>query len=145
MLPYQKNLAKLGIELKIRLVDSSQYVNRVRSFNYDMIVVVLPQSNSPGNEQLYYWTSEMADIKGSRNYMGIKNPAIDTLTNLVVSAPNRKQLIHRTRALDRVLLWNYYLVPNWNYPFFRVAYKNKFKKPKIQPKYSLGFYNWWIK
>jgi microcin C transport system substrate-binding protein len=145
MLPYQKNLAKLGIKMRIRLVDSSQYINRIRNFDYDMTVVVIGQSNSPGNEQYYYWDSKMADVKGSMNYMGIKNPAVDTLTTLVVSAQTRKDLIYRTRALDRVLLWNHYIVPNWNYPYFRVAYKRKFAKPKIQPKYSLGFFNWWIK
>jgi microcin C transport system substrate-binding protein len=145
ILPYKKNLAKLGIEMKIRLVDSSQYINRVRSFDYDMIVVVIPESNSPGNELLYYFYSESADIPGSHNYMGIKNSAIDKLVKSIISANDREELVYRTRALDRVLLWNHYIVPNWHYGYFRVAYWNKFKKPEIQPKYALGFFNWWIK
>lgn len=145
MLPYKKNLSRLGIDMKIRLVDTSQYINRIRSFDYDMIAISIGQSNSPGNEQRYFWSSEAADTKGTRNFMGIKNAAIDTLLELVISAPDREQLIIRTRALDRVLLWNHYIIPNWHYAYFRVAYWDKFAKPTVQPKYGLGFYNWWIK
>ena len=145
ILPYQKNLAKLGIDMKIRLVDSSQYINRVRSFDYDMIVVVIPESNSPGNELLYYFYSDSADMPGSRNFSGIKNPAVDKLVKMVIASKDRKELVNRTRALDRVLLWNHYIVPNWHYGYFRVAYWNKFDRPEIQPKYSLGFFNWWLK
>lgn len=145
ILPYKKNLAKLGIDVKIRMVDTSQYVNRIRSFDYDMLVVVIGQSNSPGNEQRYFFHSESANAAGSRNYMGIQNPAIDKLVDMVINAPDRQQLIYRTRALDRVLLWNHYIVPNWHYGKYRVAYQNIFAKPKVQPKYDIGFYNWWIK
>jgi microcin C transport system substrate-binding protein len=144
VLPYTRNLAKLGIETSVRVVDVSQYINRIRDFDFDMIVFVFGQSNSPGNEQRYFWHSESADLPGSRNLMGIKNPAIDQLVDLVISAPDRETLTHRTRALDRALLWGHYLVPHWHSSVFRVAYWDMFEHPAIAPKYDLGFFTWWV-
>ncbi|UCF93471.1 MAG: ABC transporter substrate-binding protein, partial [Desulfobacterales bacterium] len=144
VLPFKKNLARLGIETFIRLVDTSQYINRIRNFDYDMIVETFRQSLSPGNEQRNYWHSASAEIPGSGNLIGIKNPAIDALVDLVISAPNRLELIQRTRALDRALLWGHYVIPHWYVGYFRVAYWNKFERPQIAPPYALGLFNWWI-
>lgn len=144
VLPFKKNLARLGIDVSIQLVDTQQYINRVQSFDFDMTVTVFGQSLSPGNEQYNYWHSSAADQQGSRNWIGIKNPVVDQLVEAVISAPDRKSLIHRTRALDRVLLWNHYVLPHWHIRNFRVAYWNIFKQPAIQPIYDLGFDNWWV-
>jgi microcin C transport system substrate-binding protein len=144
VLPYMRNLGKLGIQASIRLVDVSQYINRIRVFDFDMLVFVFGQSNSPGNEQRYFWHSESADLPGSRNLIGIRDPAIDRLVDLVISAPDRESLIHRTRALDRALLWGHYVVPHWHSSVYRVAYWNMFEHPAVSPKYDLGFFTWWV-
>lgn len=143
-LPFAKNLERLGIEVRVRTVDAAQYQKRIEEFDYDMIIGLFPQSLSPGNEQRDYWGAVAADKKGSRNTIGIKDPAIDALIDLVISAPDRKSLIYRTRALDRVLLWGHYVIPHWHIRSFRVAYWNKFNRPKVTPRYSLGFDTWWI-
>jgi len=144
VLPFKKNLKRLGIEVKVRVVDSSQYINRLRSFDFDMVVAVFGQSLSPGNEQRNYWTSASAQVAGSRNVMGIQNPAIDHLVDLVINAPDRQSLITRTHALDRALLWGHYIVPHWHLSYYRVSYWNRFSRPKITPKYAFGFLTWWI-
>ncbi|MBW1996959.1 MAG: ABC transporter substrate-binding protein [Deltaproteobacteria bacterium] len=143
-LPFAKNLERLGIDVRVRTVDTSQYQKRVEEFDFDMIVDVFPQSLSPGNEQRDFWSSASADQPGSRNTIGIKDPVLDALIDLVISAPDRESLIYRTRALDRVLLWGHYVIPHWHIRYFRVAYWNKFSRPKITPKYALGFDTWWI-
>lgn len=144
-LPFVRNLARLGITARVRTVDPTQYVNRVRAFDFDMIVSSWGQSLSPGNEQAMYWTSESADQPGSRNFVGIKNPAVDQLVELVISAPDREQLVARTRALDRVLLWNHYVVPQWHIGYDRVAYWNKFGRPGITPMRGYQLFAWWSK
>jgi microcin C transport system substrate-binding protein len=143
-LPLKKNLARLGIQMNIRVVDTAQYINRRRDFDFDMIVARLPQSESPGNEQREYWGSSAADIPGTRNYAGIKNPVIDEIIEQVISAPDRDELVYSTRALDRVLLWGHYVIPQWHIAKYRVAYWNKLSRPKTVPRYSLGFDTWWI-
>jgi microcin C transport system substrate-binding protein len=142
--PFVKNLEKLGVTAKIRLVDSSQYQNRTDQFDFDMIVLSVGQSMSPGNEQNNYWTTVSADTPGSRNMAGIKDPVVDALIKTLIAAPDRESLIAATRALDRVLLWGHYVVPHWHIKHFRVAYWNKFVRPLITPKYGLGFDGWWI-
>ena len=142
--PLVKNLEKLGIAAKIRLVDSAQYQKRLEEFDFDMIVASIGQSISPGNEQNNYWTSVAADTPGSRNYAGIKDPAVDSLVATLIAAADRDALITAARALDRVLLSGYYVIPHWHIRSFRVAYWNKFARPAIAPKYSLGFDGWWI-
>ncbi|WP_421862258.1 extracellular solute-binding protein [Motiliproteus sp.] len=143
--PFIRNLKKMGIDVRIRIVDVSQYINRLRSFDYDMMVYSYGQSNSPGNEQREFWHSDMADIQGSRNLIGIKNPAIDYLVDQVISAPSREQLVLRTRALDRALQWNHYLIPQYHINSYRIAYWDKFGMPDTRPLYSLGFDTWWLK
>ena len=145
LLPYKRNLADLGIELVIRRVDVSQYITRVRSRDFDMIVGGFSQSNSPGNEQREYWSSSSADKPGSRNYMGLRDPAIDSLVEGLINASSRQDLIDHTRALDRVLLWGNYVIPNWHIKTWRVAYWNTLGHPSVTPKYDIGTDTWWKK
>jgi microcin C transport system substrate-binding protein len=145
LLPYKRNLAGLGIDLEIRRVDVSQYINRLRSRDYDMIVSGFGQSSSPGNEQREYWHSASADNPGSRNFIGLKDPAIDTLVEKLIAADSREELITRTRALDRVLLWGHYVIPNWHIKTWRVAYWNHLAHPETTPRYDIGLMTWWHK
>lgn len=145
LLPYKRNLADLGIELEIRRVDVSQYINRLRSRDYDMIVSGFGQSNSPGNEQREYWHSASADNPGSRNFIGLKDPAIDVLVEGLIGADSRKELVAHTRALDRVLLWGHYVVPNWHIKTWRVAYWNHLAHPQVTPQQDIGLMTWWRK
>ena len=145
LLPYKRNLADLGIELEIRRVDVSQYINRLRSRDYDMIVSGFGQSSSPGNEQRGYWHSISADNPGSRNFIGLKDPAIDTLVEQLINADSREELVAHTRALDRVLLWGHYVVPNWHIKSWRVAYWNHLAHPQTTPEHDIGLMTWWHK
>ena len=143
--PMVQNLAKLGVAASIRVVDSSQYQRRADDFDFDIIIGSFGQSNSPGNEQRHYWGSEFADVPGSRNQIGVRNAAVDTLIDAIIQAPDRAALVAATRALDRVLLWNHYVVPHWHIRSFRVAYWNKFARPATPPKNALGFLEtWWV-
>ncbi|MCE9507042.1 MAG: extracellular solute-binding protein [Alphaproteobacteria bacterium] len=142
--PMISNLKKLGIEAKLRIVDTSQYQQRMDNFDFDMTVATFGQSLSPGNEQRDFWSSATADVTGSHNRIGITNPVVDQLVDMIISSPDRAELVARTRALDRVLLWNYYVIPQWHLDYFRVAYWDKFGKPAISPKYGLGVVDtWW--
>ncbi|MHA6493210.1 extracellular solute-binding protein [Pseudomonas borbori] len=145
LLPFKRNLADLGIEMVIRRVDVSQYVNRLRSRDFDLIVSGFGQSNSPGNEQREYWHSSSADDPGSRNFIGLKDPAIDRLVEALIGADSRQSLIAHTRALDRVLLWGHYVIPNWHIKTWRVAYWDRFEHPPITPKYDIGLNTWWVR
>ena len=109
--PYIKNLAKLGIEAKLRTIDPTQYQNRVTNYDYDAVVVSFGQSLSPGNEQRDYWSSAAADRPGGRNYIGIKDEAVDALIEKLIFAKSRAELVSATRALDRVLISNHYVMP----------------------------------
>ena len=109
-----------------------------------MVVYTFSQSLSPGNEQRNFWGSEASKVNGSRNIIGIKNSVIDSLIEEVISAKDRNDLIATTRALDRVLLWNYYVIPQWHISSYRTLYWDIFNKPNIKPKYSLGTNTWWI-
>ena len=142
-LPYARNLKKIGIEAKVRTVDSAQYERRLESFSFDMTVISLGQSLSPGNEQRDFWNSTSATINGSRNYAGVSSPAVDFLIDKIIAAKNREDLISATKALDRFLLFGYYVVPHWHIQNFRIAYWDKFGQPKINPKYDLGIDTWW--
>ena len=143
-LPFTKNLERLGIQARVRTVDSAQYQNRLDGFDFDMTVVVWGQSLSPGNEQRDFWHSAVADTPGSRNYAAIKDPVVDKLIDLLIAAPDRPGLVARTRALDRVLQWGHYVIPHWHIQTFRVAYWDKFTRPATPPKYALGFDTWWV-
>ena len=140
----KKTLERLGVDLKVRVIDTAQYQNRVDDFDFDMLVSGWSQTRSPGNEQFEFWGSAAADNPGSRNLVGIKNPVIDKLIEHIVSAKTREDQVVATKALDRVLLHNHYVIPQYFGPFYRVAYWNKFSRPAVSPENLLGFSTWWI-
>ena len=143
---YKPSLERIGVATSVRVVDEVQYENRKRNFDYDIIIDSWPESLSPGNEQREYWGSQAADAPGSRNTIGIKNPAVDTLIDRVIFAKDRAELVAATKALDRVLLWNHYVVPQWNYPKVRTARWDRFSHPAELPKYGLSGFPalWWF-
>jgi len=147
--PYAHNLRKLGIIMHYRTVDVSLYVKRQRTYDFDMMVTSYGQSQSPGNELFNYWSSRAAEQEGTQNLPGIHDPVVDALINDVVYAPTRKDLVAAARALDRVLLWGEYLVPNWYINTHRVAYWNIFGYPKTLPLYydatTWAMTSWWQK
>src|SRR5437773_5148460 len=144
VLPYTKNLERMGITARVRTVDVAQYEKRMETFDFDMAVVAFGQSLSPGNEQREFWGSKAADEEGSRNSLGIKNPVLDELIEELIRSPDRASLVAHTRALDRVLQYGYYVIPNYHTAVFRVAYWNKFRRPEIAPKYGVGLDTWWV-
>ena len=144
VLPFTRNLSRLGIDAKVRLVDQSQYINRIRAFDFDMIVSGWGQSDSPGNEQRSYWGSYTADVPGSRNFAGIKDPVIDEIIELIIQAPDRDSLIARTRVLDRVLRAGYYVIPNWHIRSDRILYWDKFSRPDTPTKSGAMIARWWF-
>ena len=142
---YKPALERLGVAVTARVVDTSQYVNRLRARDYDMVVSSWGQSLSPGNEQLDFWGSEAADREASRNLVGIKNPAVDALIKRVIFATDREELVAATKALDRVLLWNHYVVPTWTIDVTRTARWDRYDRPAKLPEYSFGFPDiWWF-
>ena len=144
VLPMKRNLKKLGVEVTIRTVqDDSQYIRRLDSFDYDMIVINYGSIISPGNEQKNYWSSVTADQPGSPNYMGVKNPVLDEIIDKLISSKSRQELVTYTKVLDRILLFNHYLIPQFHIGHYRVAYWNKISRPNVSPKYDLGFDFWW--
>jgi microcin C transport system substrate-binding protein len=146
MLFFKPSLERLGITVSVRTIDPTQYENRLRSWDFDIVVSSWGQSLSPGNEQREYWGSQAADMAGSRNIIGIKNPAIDKLIERVIFAKDRADLVSATKALDRVLLWNNYVVPQWNYPKVRTARWDRFGRPSELPKYGQSGFPalWWF-
>ncbi|MFC0208267.1 extracellular solute-binding protein [Chelativorans intermedius] len=139
------NLRKIGIDARLRIVDTSQYIQRVQNFDFDATTGRFAQSMSPGNEQRDYWSSAAADIPGSRNLAGIKDPVVDALVDRIIYAEDREELVAATRALDRVLLWNHYMVPQYYQPTLRYAYWNKFGIPEKQPAYAgVDIESWWV-
>jgi microcin C transport system substrate-binding protein len=142
---YKPSLERLGITVSVRNIDPTQYENRLRNWDFDIVVASWGQSLSPGNEQRGYWSSQAADTPGSRNYVGIRNPAVDALIERVIFAKNREELVAATKALDRVLLWNHYVVPQWTYGKVRSARWDRFGRPDPLPKYgNSGFpMVWW--
>ena len=146
--PYADNLKKLGIQVSYRTIDPALYTRRLQNFDFDMIVAVFGQSQSPGNEQRDYWTSTAADREGSRNYAGIKNPVVDQLVQKIIYANSQSDLTVACKALDRVLWYGYYVVPNWYLASHRIAFRNIFGRPKTLPLYyspSQELMTWWIK
>ena len=142
---YKPSLERLGVTVNVRVVDSAQYENRRRQWDFDIIIASWGQSLSPGNEQRGYWSSSAADQSGSRNLIGIKNPAVDMLIERVIFTKDRDDLVAATKALDRVLLWNFYVVPQWTYGKVRSARWDRFGRPQTLPKYGLSAFPaiWW--
>ena len=144
VLPMVRNLERLGIDARIRLVDQTQYVNRMRSFDFDMMVFVWGQSENPGNEQRNYWTSKSAEQSGSRNLAGINDPVVDQLVERMIASESRAELVANTRALDRVLLAGFYVIPNWHIPADRILYWDKFNRPQMEIKSGVMIGRWWF-
>ncbi len=148
MAPYVKNLKKLGITVDYRTIDAALYTNRIQNFDFDMVVHVYGQSLSPGNEQKNFWHSESADRPGSRNLAGIKDPVVDAMVEKIIYAATQEELTAACKALDRILWYGYYIVPNWYLNVHRLAYHNVFEQPEILPLYYNHFQllmTWWAK
>lgn len=143
VLPFRLALRRLGIECRVRTVDSSVYMNRLLNFEFDMIVHVWRMSGSPGNEQKDYWDSSVADVTGSYNVIGLRNPAIDAAVKRLIAAPTRAELEAGTRALDRLLQWNYGCIPNWHFVGDRVVYWDKLGHPQVTTEKGLPLTLWW--
>jgi len=143
LMPFIRNLKRLGITVNIRHVDVPQYIERMRSKDFDMTTNVLPQSLNPGNEQAQFWSSASADQPGNYNYAGIKNAVIDDAITKVIQAPDRQQLVIRTKVLDRLLRAGYYQIPTYGKGGNWYAYWNMYEQPKIKPKLAVGFDFWW--
>ncbi|MDR9467759.1 extracellular solute-binding protein [Marinospirillum sp.] len=144
VLPWRKNLERLGIGMDVRVVDTSQYLNRLRSFDFDMTVSTLGQSHSPGNEQREYFHSDFADAQDGRNLSGIEDPVVDSLVERLIAARDRDTLVATTRALDRVLLHGYYVIPHWHLNEYRVARRSEIRIPEVRPPYGLPQDTWWF-
>jgi microcin C transport system substrate-binding protein len=143
--PYVKNLKRLGIDASVRVIDSASWQNRLRSFDFDIVVRRFPQPEIPGVEQRDWWGSGSADIDGGLNIAGVKNPAIDDLVEKIIQAKTRAELTTAARALDRVLMWNYYFVPQWYKNTNFIAYWDKFGRPNSEkPGFDRAvLHSWW--
>ncbi|MCI5165177.1 MAG: ABC transporter substrate-binding protein [Candidatus Electrothrix sp. GM3_4] len=147
MAPYVKNLKKLGIKANYRTIDAALYTDRIKNFDFDMTVTVFGQSQSPGNEQRDNWSSAAASRNGSSNLAGIQSPVVDSLVDSLIYAETQEELTAACKALDRVLWYGYYVVPNWYLAYHRLTFSSKFKQPKQLPVYYNPYellYTWWI-
>ena len=142
--PYVENLASIGVDARLRTVDRAQYKQRLDQFDFDMILMTLDQTLSPGLEQWQYFHSSQANVKGSKNYAGVSSPLVDQLLERLLAAQNRDEQLSAGRALDRVLLWQHYIIPNWYLNYHRLAYRNRFAFVTTPP-YTLGLSAWWLK
>lgn len=148
MAPYVKNLEKLGVQVSYRTIDPALYARRIKNFEYDMVVTTFGQSQSPGNEQRDYWHSAAATRPGSRNLIGLREPVVDNLVDRIIYANTQEELQAACKALDRVLWYGYYVVPNWYLARHRVVYWDKFAKPAQLPLYYMpedALMTWWMK
>ena len=140
---YVKTLRNTGIQARLRTVDRAQFKQRLDAFDYDITLLVLPQSLNPGSEQWLYFHSSQANVRGSKNYAGVQDPAVDSLLQSAMQATTTNQLQAAMQALDRVLLWQHYIVPNWYISQHRIAYSKRLRHAQIPP-YSLGLRAWWL-
>ncbi len=143
-LPYKQSLERLGITARVRTVDTAQYLKRLETYDYDMIVFRWGVSQSPGNEQLNFWGSTAAEQPGSRNFAGIRDPVVDALIEKLIAAQTREELVTACRALDRVLQWGFYVVPHWHIDYDRVLFWDKFGRPDVTPVAGVQFGAWWV-
>ncbi|WAM53696.1 extracellular solute-binding protein [Vreelandella venusta] len=142
--PMLRNMARLGVQTSLRIVDINQYLNRVRSYDYDMVISHFPQSNNPGNEQRDFWTSAAAEAPQSRNRMALAHPAVDALVEQLIRADDRETLDTITQALDRVLRWGFYVIPHYHSGETRIAVWDKFGYPEPFPAYAMDLDAWWV-
>lgn len=144
VLPWRQNLERVGIRMDVRVVDVTQYLNRLREFDFDMTVSTLGQSLSPGNEQREYFHSDFAQASDGRNLSGIEDPVVDALVEQLISAKDRETLVYTTRALDRVLLHGHYVIPHWHLNEYRIARHKSIQIPEVRPPYGLPTSSWWV-
>ena len=144
MLPWVRNLRRLGMKVNVRLVDTAQYINRLRAFDFDALISGFGQSDNPGNEQRDYWTSTAAASDGSRNFAGVNDPVIDDLVEKLIQSPDRETLSAYVKALDRILLFGFYVVPNWHLAADRILYWDKFGRPDVPLKDGVLTARWWF-
>jgi microcin C transport system substrate-binding protein len=143
-LRYQAELAKIGIDFQVRIVDTSQWVSRARTQDFDVVLYAISSSLNPGSELYSYMSSQTANSEGTVNVPGIANPAIDALIDMILAAPDRDEVVAATQALDRVLMWNYYTTPTWTLRALRTARWDRFSHPEPLPEYGIGFPSiWW--
>jgi len=142
--PFRQNLQRIGIKTTIRLVDVSQFVNRLNHFDFDIVSLRKGQSISPGNEQLSYWGCDSVMEVGTSNWAGFCSPVVDKIVQQLIVSESREQLVNTTKALDRVLLNEFMVIPQWYLPAYRIAYWNKYVKPATSPIYDLGLSTWWM-
>ncbi|WP_346798293.1 extracellular solute-binding protein [Halomonas sp. Bachu 37] len=142
--PMLRNMARLGVQTSIRIVDINQFLNRQRNFDFDIVISHFPQSNNPGNEQRDFWTSATAETPQSRNRMGLKNPVVDELVERLIRVDNREELNHIVQALDRVLRWGFYVIPHYHSGETRIAIWDKFRYPEPFPEYAMDLDAWWV-
>lgn len=142
--PMLRNMARLGVQTSMRIVDINQYLNRQRNFDFDMVISHFPQSNNPGNEQRDFWTSQSADSPQSRNRMGLAHPAIDDLVEKLIRAEDREELNTIVQTLDRVLRWGFYVIPHYHSGETRIAIWDKFGYPDPFPEYAMDLDAWWV-
>lgn len=142
--PMLRNMARLGIQTSMRIVDINQYLNRLRNYDYDMVISHFPQSNNPGNEQRDYWSSAAAEAPQSRNRMALAHPAVDALIEDIIGADSREELDTATRALDRVLRWGFYTIPHYHSGETRIAVWDKFGYQEPFPAYGMDLDSWWV-
>ncbi len=143
-LPYVRNLERLGAKATVRIVDTAQFVNRVNTFDFEMISAIWAQSDSPGNEQRDFWSSQTATLEGSRNLAGVSSPVVDALVEEIIRADSREDLATAVRALDRVLQWTFYLVPHYHEEDDRLIYWNRFGRPEVTASSGPSILRWWI-
>jgi microcin C transport system substrate-binding protein len=144
VLPFKKNLDRIGVKVEVRTVDAAQYRRRTDTFDFDMTIGSFGQSSSPGNEQRDFWGSEAAQREGSRNIIGIRDPVVDALIETLIAAPTREDLVTRCRALDRVLQWGHYVIPQWHIGSDRIVYWNQFGRPDVVPSQGVQLDTWWF-
>jgi microcin C transport system substrate-binding protein len=144
LLPFIKNLERIGIKASARLIDTAQYKVRLDQFDFDMTTASLAQGHAPSYEQRDYFHSSSQAIEGSQNYAGINDPVVDELIAMVLASTSREQLVPAMKALDRVLLWQHYTIPNWHLDYHRLAHWDKFGRPQNPTPYKLGIENWWL-
>jgi microcin C transport system substrate-binding protein len=142
-LPFVQNLDRLGVKATVRTIDTAQFINRLSTFDFDMMIGAWGQSDSPGNEQREFWSSGTADLQGSRNYAGVADPVVDALIEKVIQAHTREDLIAAVRALDRVLQWKFLVVPNWHIAYDRLVFWDTFGRPEVTPAQGAQIGTWW--
>ena len=142
-LEFSRTLKKMGLTVRVRTVDSAQFTGRLDVYDYDMVMYRWINTLSPGNEQPNYWGTTAARSKGTRNYAGVENPAVDALTYSIAQAPDRQSLVARARALDRAIMWNYYMIPMYYLNRDLVAYAANIQRPASVPVYGIVTETWW--